>query len=417
MKEQWVGLLDCNNFFVSCERLFRPDLLQVPVAVLSSNDGCIVARSKEVKDMDIPMGVPYFKVKDILKTHNVTLFSGNHRLYRAISKRVFNALRTIHPDIQQYSIDEAFFYFTGTKDEAADLANQIKSTVEKLVGIPVSIGLAKSKTLAKVANDTAKRTTGTKVLSTADWIEQADTYAIGSVWGVGRRLSQSLRESGIKTAAEYLHADPARIKQKYGVVGLRLQQELYGVSVLYKNHSKPKQSIMSSRSFGAETTSLTVIEEAVLYHTEQVTMELREMGYCAGVLSVFLLPSRHGDFALQGQGGEHVFDVPVATTSGVARAAIQLTKELFKATVPYKKVGIRVSHLQPKEVAQLALFKEENTPKEDTLQAAIDSINKRFKTGRVHQGFLEGKRAYSPTANLESPKYTSDWKQLAVVKA
>ena len=417
MNQTWVGLLDCNNFFVSCERLFRPDLKTVPVAVLSSNDGCIVARSQEVKDMQIPMGVPYFQVKDILKTGEVTLFSGNHRLYRAISKRVFSVMQSVHVDIEQYSVDEAFFYFTGTEGEVAELAQEIKDRVEQQVGVPVSIGVATSKTLAKVANDIAKKTTGHKILTKDEWEEKQSEYELAAVWGIGRRLSQSLREAGLLTVKDYLKADQAWVKQRYGVIGGRLQQELNGTSVLVSKEKKPKQSIMSSRSFGAETTEKTVIEEAVLYHVEQVAFELRQMGYCAGVLAVFLSPSRHGDFALQSKAGERIFEVPLSATQDLAKAAIALVRELCVADVPYKKAGVRVSHLQPQEIAQLALFTEVDALKDNKLQVAIDAVNSRFKTGRVHQGFLEGKRIYSPKSELSSPAYTSDWNQLAVVKA
>lgn len=415
---RWIGLLDCNNFFVSCERLFRPDLLHTPVAVLSSNDGCIVARSQEVKDIDIPMGVPYFQVKDILRTNNVQLFSGNHRLYRAISKRVFNVMKSVHSDIEQYSIDEAFFYFIGSEAEVRKLMSEIKLAVETQVGVPVSVGVSTSKTLAKVANDIAKKTSGEKLLDLPEWREKQKEFPLSSVWGVGRRLSASLRDRGLVTVFDYVKADSERIKQTYGVVGARLLQELQGTPASKQKDERVKQSIMSSRSFAKETTKLSILEEAVLFHIEQVSLELRHMQHGCKVLGVSIAPSRHGDFALQNKASEQHFTSPVSSTRDLAAAAVSLLKQMYTADVPYKKVGVRVSHLQPKEVAQLDLFAaESNTSDVEGLQQALDDIQKRFTTGRVHLGFLEGVRAYSAKSDLRSPAYMSDWKDLPTVKA
>lgn len=418
MHTQWVGLLDCNNFFVSCERLFRPDLENRPVAVLSSNDGCIVARSQEIKDMQIPMGVPYFQVKDILKTNNAVVFSGNHRLYKNLSKRVFAVMKSVQEPIEQYSIDEAFFYFTGTEAAARQQLSLIKETVEREVGVPVSVGISHSKTLAKVANELHKRTSGLKLLTMSEWETLTSEYQLASVWGIGRNLSRRLREDDLHTVQDLLQADPARVKKLYGVVGERIVEELRGVSVLTGGERELKQSIMSSRSFGAETQDIGVLEEAVLYHVEQVAYELRQAGACASVVSVFISPSRHGDFALQNRSGEQVCQPAVSSTKDVAKTAIRLLRDLYASGVPYKKTGVRVSGIQPRSVAQLSLFEAASAATvTDTLQQAIDRVNSRFMTGRVHQGFFEGARSYSAKATQQSPAYVTSWRELPVVKA
>lgn len=414
--ETWVGLLDCNNFFVSCERLFRPDLIGKPVVVLSSNDGCVVARSQEVKDMDIPMGVPYFKIKDILQTKQVTVFSGNHRLYRDVSKRVFAVMRELLDDIEQYSVDEAFFCIEGDSLAKIELVIQtIKDKVEQQIGIPVSLGVGRSKTLAKVANDIAKRSNGRCVLTDAVWSQRQSSLSLSSIWGIGGRLAKRFAEHEIRTVADLLVADPARIKQLFGVVGLRLREELSGQPVL-RTKEVPKQSIMSSRSFAATTTACAVLEEAVAFHVEQVTWELRQIGQRAGKITVFIAPSRHGDFVLHNQTGERVLTEPANDTAVILQTATELVRELYRSDIPYKKAGVRVSELVPEQITQLGLFREV-TIENNALQQTLDGLNSRFVTGRVHFGFLEGKRAYSARTNLRSPSYTTKWSDVAEVKA
>lgn len=414
--ENWVGLLDCNNFFVSCERLFRPDLLNVPVVVLSSNDGCVVARSKEIKDMGVPMGVPYFKIKDILKTSNTKVFSGNHKLYKDISKRVFISMAQIVDNMEQYSVDEAFFYFTGTKAEAEKLSTTLRDTVEREVGIPVSIGVAATKTLAKVANDKAKKSRQVVVLTTTDWEDSKQDYLLSDVWGIGGQLSKRFSAAGLVSVADLLQADRARIKQLFGVVGERLQDELKGIPSKQRE-SKAKQSIMSSRSFKEASSNRAVIEEAVAYHVEQIAYELRTIGYKTNGISVFFAPSRHGDFLLQGQSGFRQLDTPTNSTKVLLQAAIELVLELHVAGVPYKKAGVRVGELVPESVVQESLFNQETILESDVLQSTLDTLSKQFKVGRVHQGFLEGKTLYSAKADARSPGYTTSWNDLAEVKA
>jgi DNA polymerase V len=415
--KKWTGLLDCNNFFVSCERLFRPDLIGQPVLVLSSNDGCVVARSQEIKDMGIPMGAPYFKVKDILKTNKATVFSGNHSLYRDISKRVFASMSKVANEIEQYSVDEAFFHFSGTEEEVIEFARLIKDKVEQQTGVPVSIGIAASKTLAKVANSYAKKGKGIELLDEIIWEELQKTYELASVWGIGKQLSIKCRKHGLITVRNFLETDTATISKLFGVVGERLRSELSGVPTNQKGQ-ETKQSILSSRSFAKTIESQTALEEAIAYHVESVTCELRQLGLVCGSISVFISPGKHSDFALQGQVADCVFDIYTNDTNVILREAIRILRTVYRANIPYKKAGVRISRLAPvKAVQQLTLFSDVPLNNLDSLQEAIDGVNQKFTKGRVHIGFLEGKRLYKPQSSSRSPAYTKNWQDLAVVKA
>lgn len=414
--EHWIGLLDCNNFFVSCERLFRPDLIGRPVLVLSSNDGCVVARSKEVKDIGIPMGVPYFHIKDIIKTNDITIFSGNHKLYRDISKRVFVAMAEVVEDVQQYSVDEAFFEFKASQEQALILADKVKDTVEQMTGMPVSLGIASSKTLAKVANDIAKKTGESKVLDIPEWEDLQRTYRLHDVWGIGKQLSQRLTGVQIQTVEHLLKTDRAIIRQLFGVVGERLQQELSGVYVPSKQRQS-KQSIMSSRSFKQASYKRSVLEEEVAFHVEQIAFDLRRIRSKTKSVSVFIGTSRYGDFSLQGGVLEGQLSEATNSTSTLVVEATRLLRELYQDGVPYTRTGIRVTNLIPQDIQQLDLFSLDSKATNDTLQAALDSINSKHKQGRVHVGFLRSQQQSTTRADSRSPNYTTAWEELAKVKA
>lgn len=217
MARQYVGLVDCNNFFVSCERLFRPDLARRPVLVLSSNDGCVISRSQEVKDRGIPMGVPYYQIKDKIMEERIAVFSSNFTLYRDLSQRVFSIIKKEVDRFEPYSIDEGFF--TVSLSEAERLGEHLKDKVSRAVGIPVSIGMAPSKTIAKLATSVAKKTSGVTVWSLPMWEEQAPQVLVGELWGVGRQRTKALQAAQLLTAADIMHADTAFLKRRFGIEG------------------------------------------------------------------------------------------------------------------------------------------------------------------------------------------------------
>lgn len=414
MKESLIGLLDCNNFFVSCERLFRPDLVGKPVIVLSSNDGCVVARSKEVKDIGVPMGVPYFHIKDIVKKEGITTFSSHFALYRDISRRVFSVMKNDLGTLEQYSVDEAFFNLTGNPEEQA---LRLKQAVETQVGIPVSVGIAQTKTLAKFANTIAKKTTGVKVLFGPEWGSLAATANLSEIWGVGGNLELKYKRSGIVTAGDLLATDPAVVAQLFGVQGVRLQQELQGNQV-FRLHAKrePQKSIMSSRSFKHTTTQLAVLEDAVAYHVRHAVADLRAMKHEALEIRIAVLPSRHGDFMLQGGSKTSVLTAASADTITLLREAEKLLAELFVAGVPYKKVGVTLSVLQPQAQAQAGLFAAYQETNRDSLMAALDSINAKAGRELLQVGSRLLVNKWQSKQDDKSPAYTTRWSQIATVK-
>lgn len=416
--EKWMGLLDCNNFFVSCERLFRPDLVGKPVAVLSSNDGCIVARSQEIKDMGVPMGVPYFKIKDILKTEEVTLFSGNPTLYRDVSQRVFNAMKTILGDIDKYSIDEAFFVIEGNEEEVANKAQQIKDKVEQLVGIPVSVGIAKSKTLAKLANDQAKKTTGMFVMSQTEWRERSAETSLAKVWGIGAQLQKRCRALGLLNVADLLATDDSLIRNAFGIVGLRLKNELSGEAFVPGERSHGQQkSLMSSRTFKESTQDINVLHESLAYHVNRIGEDLRRLNLQTDCVRISISPSRFGDFALQNTTGEVHFTKPTNATSELLRESNKVLERIFTAQVPYKKLGVLTTNLVSTEVTQLPMFEDVSSAKTEALQASIDLINRKAGGGKIQFGMTRGATSWKPRSDLRSPAYTTKWSDIPTVQA
>lgn len=416
MKKQWIGLLDCNNFYVSCERLFRPDLKNRPVVVLSSNDGCVVARSEEIKDSGIQMGVPYFQIKDKLKEIDAVAFSSNFNLYRDISRRVFSTMRQMISRVEQYSVDEAFFM---VESPDSQLLDRVKAEVECAVGIPVSIGVSVTKTQAKYANKLEKRKRGLCLLDSDDWSRLVSTIPLRDIWGVGKQLELRFTQHRLFTVLDLLKTKPGRVRALFGINGLRLQQELSGVSVYPLTcHVDPQQSIMHSRSLQKATTDQTVLKDALAYHTRQIAKDMRASGQLALKLRVFLLPSRHGYFFLRGGSLEVVLPVATSDTLVLLRVATALFDQLYEPEVPYQKVGVAVSELTLTTMATATLFeggeKQSSNPK---LMAVIDQINRGSNRELVSIGSRLRTSNWQPRADVCSPSYTTKWSEIALVKA
>lgn len=410
-----VGLLDCNNFFVSCERLFRPDLVGKPVAVLSSNDGCIVARSQEVKDMGIPMGAPYFKVRELCDSGKVTLFSGNLTFYRDISARVMEVLQQEVGVCEVYSVDEAFFSLP--EDVSLAEVKMIRDMVSQKVGIPVSVGVAQSKTLAKVAGGIGKKGDGHCILTMSDWEEISQHTPIGSIWGLGRATAEKLAQMQIKTAKEFIELERSMLRQKFGVGTERVYDELQGkrVFVVGKNSGVLRQSIASTRSFASETTSLGDLKAAVAGHVVHVAEKLREQSLCASRMYVQLLTNRYGDFFMQGASGEVVLEVPTAETAVLLKAAMRQVELLYTENVPYKKTGVSTGGLLPDTCTTQNLFQTVAQEK-GVVDTLTDLINTRYGRGTLKPGLLLDKGVKS-NAQLRSPNYTTVWKDIPTVAA
>lgn len=411
-----IGLLDCNNFFVSCERLFRPDLLNKPVIVLSNNDGCVVARSQEVKDIGVPMGVPYFQIKDIIKKYCIVTFSSHLALYRDISRRVFEVMKSELGSIDQYSIDEAFF---SVNDKPKETADYVRAVIEKQVGIPVSIAIADTKTQAKYANSLAKKNGGICCLNSTDWRKKTAQIPLREIWGVGKNLDECFRKSGLKTVADLLLLEPNQVKDLFGKNGVQLYQELSGTKVHSKSVKtlEKNKSLMSSRSFKKETKDYSVLADAVAYHVRHTAADLRKKELGASLIRVAINPSRHGDFLLRGGSETAILPAPINDTFELVKVANNLLKLLFEEGVPYKKVGVTLSDFKPIESAQIQLFGTENTKSSAELMDIIDGLNKQKNREVVLVGSRLATKSWQSRKDLCSPSYTTNWHDVLVVKS
>ena len=408
--------MDCNNFFVSCERLFRPDLLGKPVAVLSSNDGCIVARSQEVKALGVPMGMPLFQAKQLVDMREVTLFSSNFTLYRDISSRVMQTLAAEVGDTEVYSIDEAFFRLPAatTSSEIAAL----RAEITRLTGIPVSIGVGESKTIAKIASELGKQGSGAVVVLGAARSAMIGDYPCQEVWNIGRATARVLKENNITTVAELTATDRSFFITQFGVAGARLYDELSGVAVYPVTDTTKtlRQSLTSSRSFAKTTTALADMESAITYHLEQVGEKLRRDGLYTARVAVELLPSRHGDFAFQAARFVVECVPPTQSTQTLVRMVLPAVREHYQSGVPYKKAGVTVSALTIAACVQEDLWQTASSTSTHfaTLDAATDSINRRFGQGTLRSAAVVGNGSLA-SATLRSPAYTTSWRDIPTV--
>lgn len=417
----YIGLLDCNNFFVSCERLFRPDLIGKPVVVLSGNDGCIVARSNEVKALNIPMGIPYFQVKKELEAAKVTVFSCNFTLYRDISARVMQVLRDELPMVEQYSVDEAFFGISAsTVEEVYNILSGVKRLIEQQIGIPVSVGAAKTKTIAKYASEREKRAGGICILTGDDWEKEAATLSLERVWGVGAKLSGKLRTHGLHTVKDLCKTDSNRIARIFGVAGARLQAELNEQSVhaIGSRSESVQKSIMSTRSFATVTHELSAVEDSLAYHVSHVASELRSLGMQCRHLKVLARPSRHSDWTMRTGEAEMILITPTNDTRVLLTEAKRLLGTFFDPEIPYKKAGVLLGMFSESEVVQEDLFgvvSEANQSSE--ILSVIDTLNQRFGASAITLGKTQKEASWRSGTSKLSPHYTTNWDDLASVRA
>jgi DNA polymerase V len=410
--------MDCNNFFVSCERLFRPDLKNQPVAVLSSNDGCIVARSQEVKDMGIPMGLPYFKLKDFCDEKDITLFSSNFTLYRDISGRVMQALREECGECEIYSIDEAFFDLDENVDES--VIKEIRATIIKKTGIPVSIGVASTKTLAKVANSVAKKKSGVFILNNDKRVELLQNITCGSVWGIGRHTSARLLKDNITTVADFLALEQSYVRSVLGVVGERLYLELSGVAVYEVGRVEEhlQESYTSSRSFGSTTHDKVVLQSALSYHVAHLAEKLRKDSSLASTVSILIRGSRYGTYTHRSGHTSAILPIPTNDTFILTKGVLSLFEKSYDPEIPYKKAGVTLGGIHPESVAHESLFgTNEHSSKTRILNTVIDAINAKKGTHILKFGVSLNSEKWKEKRALKSKEYTTKWSEIANVKA
>ncbi len=417
------GLIDCNNFYASCERVFNPLLNGRPVVVLSNNDGCVIARSAEAKALGIPMGEPAYKLKALIEANQVAVFSSNYVLYGDMSHRVMNTIAQFAPDMEIYSIDEAFLLFDGFENiNLKEYGEKIVRTTTRNTGIPVSLGVAPTKTLAKVANKFAKKYKDYKGVCIIDTDEKREKAlkltAVGDVWGIGRQYAKKLEYYSIHTAWDFTQRSKSWVRHTMGVVGERTWLELKGTPCIEMDKTTTKKSICTSRSFGERLTELSPISEAVSNFAASCAEKLRKQHSLASVIMVFIqtnpnatnLPQHCKQVVLQ-------LPVPTNDTSELIRFALRGLKTIFAEGYQFKKAGVIVSELVPERPLQGDLFDTRNRDKFNKVMTVMDSLNASYGKQKVKiaaQGF---DRKWKLKNERLSPCYSTRLEDVLEIKA
>jgi DNA polymerase V len=420
------AVVDCNNFFCSCERVFRPELRTKPVIVLSNNDGCVVSRSAEAKALGIKMAVPFFEVRDLCRQHNVHVFSSNYILYGDFSGRMMNALAEFvdrGDDLEVYSIDEAFLNLAPLMPykDPEKYCREIREKAEQWTGIPVSIGIAPTKTLSKLANDIAKKHKGYNGVFFLDTKERTEKVLAASpvrhVWGIGSRLSKTLTEFNITTALQLRDADDAWIKKKFGITVLRTVHELRG-KPCFLDGSVPasRKHIASTRSFGSNVTKVEDLREAIATYVSSAAVKLRRQKSAASGMYVFILTNKDH---YRPQQHESIFrELPVATdnTPELIRHATEMVGELFREGTVYKKAGVMLSNIVPRSNVQLNAFDSIDRSKFGKLMSIMDEVNLRGGHDTLKFAATGMTQSWIMRSGMRSPQYTTRWNDLLVLK-
>ncbi len=416
------ALIDCNNFFVSCERLFRPELEGKPVVVLSSNDGCVVARSNESKKLGIPMGAPAFKWRDAFKQHHITTFSANFEIYGDISKRITALLTTVTPRIEIYSVDESFLDLSLLPiTDYAEWGRAVRASILKNIGVPVSIGIAPSKTLAKLASELAKQ--HDEYGGAVDWIHATPAWKrdalnevpIKDVWGIGRQLTPRLRAEGVATALALSELRPQHAQQLMGVHGRQLVAELNGSSCHpLARERQPAKSIMRSRTFGEDTEQAHVLESAIATMGTQAAFALRRGGLLAKRVGFFMNTNRHKPGYRQWV-QEVTLGQPTSDTGLIISLLTKRLGEIFSPRQRYHRLGVYLYDLIPDSALQTDLLGAVSSETHDRMRTrmeAIDTINTKHGRGKIYYAAEGLGIGWQPKHQIRSPRYVSNWNEL-----
>jgi DNA polymerase V len=419
---QAIGLIDCNNFYVSCETVFQPQLRRRPVVVLSNNDGCVIARSNEAKSLGLKMGTPLFKVQDLVENHNVAVYSSNYALYGDMSHRVMEALQEFTPEVEAYSIDEAFM---GLDDEDGQSFHargvNIREKVFKWTGIPVSIGIGQTKTLAKVANRLAKKDTALQgVLDLMPFETQTEALEmtpVGDVWGVGPAYSKMLKAAGITTARKLRDADRSWIRRRMTIVGARIVEELRGISCLpLEQCPQQKRSLTCSRSFGLPVESLYELREAVVVYLSRAAERLRRGKLAARVVTVFINTNR---FSTEPQYGNSVtYELAYSTdsTKELLEWVLKGLKSIYRPGYRYKKAGVMLNGLVPAEQLSRRFFGDVDFERSHRVMKAVDDINRRHGHDTVRFGVARPKGRWQTKSLRRSQNYTTSLEEVLCIR-
>ncbi len=427
------AVIDCNNFFVSCERIFRPDLEGRPVVVLSNNDGCAISRSDEAKKLGIPMGAPAFKYEDVFKKHHVEVFSANFSLYGDISHRVMKTIATGAQQMEIYSIDEAFITYDGmTTVQALDSARQLRNKILRDVGVPVSIGISSTKTLAKAANEIAKHNSrsgrnadGVHAIEPSHDNHELKNIPVGDIWGIGRKLSAFLNNHGIFTAAQLAECEDTWVKKYLTLSGLKTVRELCGIeSISFEEVYPAKKSIISSKSFGKPVVSRQQMNEAVANFTTRAAEKLREEHEVTTHIGVAITTNYHNKHDKQYYESRSIRLLqPTAHTPHLITAAVSILDKIYKNGYRYKKATVFLFGLYDQNSIQQGLFSNtlswdisKEPTKQNRLMQVVDELNTNLGSGTLRFA-REGVGAkWHQRRKKVSPRYTTRWQELPQVK-
>lgn len=420
---QVFSLVDCNNFYVSCERVFDAKLVGRAVVVLSNNDGCVVARSDEAKALGITMGVPLFQIQDLVKQHGVAVLSSNYALYADMSHRVQSVLQEFTPDVEVYSIDEAFMMFDchGQSAWQVEMGRKIRRKVYRWTGIPVSVGLGATKTLAKVANRVVKKThvaDGVFSLSSPETLlEVLGRTPVEDVWGIGRQSAKKLKERGITTAQQLRNVDPRWARQSMTVVGARIVEELRGTSCLPLELCPPaKKSLTVSRSFGRTTDSLVELREAVATFITRAAEKLRRHRLAAGAVTVFINTNRFSKTDEQySNSATRELAFPTDTTQELLGHALALLESIYREGYHFKKAGILLGEMVPASPITMRMYGDAKWQRARKLAQVVDQINAKMGRDTVRYAVSGFKHEWKTKFEKRSQRYTTSWNELLTV--
>jgi DNA polymerase V len=409
------ALVDCNNFYVSCERVFNPKLKGIPVIVLSNNDGCIVARSEEAKEIGIKMGEPFFKCRMLAERHNVIALSSNYPLYADLSHRVMSILEEMSPGIEIYSIDEAFLDFSEAGNPIAH-ARDIRNTVKKWTGLPVSVGIGSTKTLAKAAAKKAKKGSGVFDITGKEDEVLAGMEA-GDVWGIGYSHALVLKKHRIRTALDLKNSNDDWVRKKLSVVGLRVVYELRGTPCIAPGtEPATRKTITCSRLFGSKIYGIDEIREALSSYVSRAAEKLRAIDMAASGISICLLENEFIDNRFTSQGASLELPEPSSYTPELIMYACRLLESIYKKGPAYRKTGVTFTGLVPRGKVQTSLFGSIDNPKRLELMKAVDRINTEWGSETLSPASSGTGRDWRMRQGKRSKRFTTSWNELLIAK-
>ncbi|WP_299113847.1 Y-family DNA polymerase [uncultured Winogradskyella sp.] len=416
------ALVDCNNFYTSCERVFNPNLEGKPVAILSNNDGCVISMSDEAKAINLPFGAPIFKWEGFCKANNISVLSSNYPLYGDMSSRVMKILEQFTPDVEVYSIDEAFLQFKGFENyDFENYGMQIRQRILKWTGIPTCVGIAPTKALSKVANKIArkfpKKTKGSYVIDSEEsrikalkWIKLED------VWGIGRGLQKRLKAKGCKTAYDFTQLNDEWVRKTFSITEWKLKKDLEGISKIKLEEPTRKRAIATTRSFDYTYDDINYIKERVSTFAASCAEKLRKQGSSCHMIIVTLSSNRHKKGEEQHRASTIVsFPYPTDSSLLISRGAVNAVESIHKPGIKYKRAGVIVTGLVPTDNYQLDMFSKED-PKHKPLMSAIDTINRKYKGDKIKIGNQDLERTWKMRQERLSPRYTTNINDIITVK-